>query len=85
MLFTDGLTESREASGAFFESVLPARLSALRGSGAAHIAESLAQQAETFRDSGQDDIALLVARWTGVPPGAGLLPHDPRIEQAALR
>ncbi|MER6195470.1 PP2C family protein-serine/threonine phosphatase [Streptomyces cyaneofuscatus] len=85
VLFTDGLTESREASGAFFESVLPARLSALRGSGAAHIAESLAQQAETFRDSGQDDIALLVARWTGVPPGAGLLPHDPRIEQAALR
>ncbi|WP_405507915.1 serine/threonine-protein phosphatase [Streptomyces cyaneofuscatus] len=85
VLFTDGLTESREAGGAFFESVLPARLSALRGSGAAHIAESLAQQAETFRDSGQDDIALLVARWTGVPPGAGLLPHDPRIEQAALR
>ncbi|MFZ4264428.1 PP2C family protein-serine/threonine phosphatase [Streptomyces arboris] len=85
VLFTDGLTESREAGGAFFESVLPARLSALRGSGAAHIAESLAQQAETFRDSGQDDIALLVARWTGVPPDAGLLPHDPRIEQAALR
>ncbi|MFJ8842235.1 PP2C family protein-serine/threonine phosphatase [Streptomyces cyaneofuscatus] len=85
VLFTDGLTESREAGGAFFESVLPARLSALRGSGAAHIAESLAQQAETFRDSGQDDIALLVARWTGVPPGTGLLPHDPRIEQAALR
>ncbi|MFJ3436351.1 PP2C family protein-serine/threonine phosphatase [Streptomyces cyaneofuscatus] len=85
VLFTDGLTESREASGAFFESVLPSRLSALRGSGAAHIAESLAQQAEMFRDSGQDDIALLVARWTGVPPGAGLLPHDPRIEQAALR
>ncbi|MFD3752244.1 PP2C family protein-serine/threonine phosphatase [Streptomyces cyaneofuscatus] len=85
VLFTDGLTESREAGGAFFESVLPARLSALRGSGAAHIAESLAQQAETFRDSGQDDIALLVARWTGVPPDAGLLPRDPRIEQAALR
>ncbi|MEV4876005.1 PP2C family protein-serine/threonine phosphatase [Streptomyces cyaneofuscatus] len=85
VLFTDGLTESREAGGAFFESVLPARLAALRGRDAAHIAESLAQQAETFRDSGQDDIALLVARWTGVPPGAGLLPHDPRIEQAALR
>ncbi|MFD8464124.1 PP2C family protein-serine/threonine phosphatase [Streptomyces cyaneofuscatus] len=85
VLFTDGLTESREAGGAFFESVLPARLSALRGSGAAHIAESLAQQAETFRDSGQDDIALLVARWTGIPPDAGLLPRDPRIEQAALR
>ncbi|MEU0358484.1 PP2C family protein-serine/threonine phosphatase [Streptomyces cyaneofuscatus] len=85
VLFTDGLTESREAGGSFFESVLPARLSALRGSGAAHIAESLAQQAETFRDSGQDDIALLVARWTGIPPDAGLLPRDPRIEQAALR
>ncbi|MEU3203992.1 PP2C family protein-serine/threonine phosphatase [Streptomyces cyaneofuscatus] len=85
VLFTDGLTESREAGGTFFESVLPARLSALRGSGAAHIAESLAQQAETFRDSGQDDIALLVARWTGVPPDADLLPRDPRIEQAALR
>ncbi|MFI7238678.1 PP2C family protein-serine/threonine phosphatase [Streptomyces cyaneofuscatus] len=85
VLFTDGLTESREAGGAFFESVLPARLSALRGSGAAHIAESLAQQAETFRDSGQDDIALLVARWTGVPPDAVLLPRDPRIDQAALR
>ncbi|MBT2378562.1 PP2C family protein-serine/threonine phosphatase [Streptomyces sp. ISL-111] len=85
VLFTDGLTESREAGGAFFESVLPARLSALRGSGAAHIAESLAQQAEAFRASGQDDIALLVARWTGVPPDAGLLPRDPRIEEAAVR
>ncbi|MFD4273230.1 PP2C family protein-serine/threonine phosphatase [Streptomyces cyaneofuscatus] len=85
VLFTDGLTESREAGGAFFESVLPARLSALRGSGAAHIAESLAQQAETFRDSGQDDIALLVARWTGVQPGTDLLPHDLQLEQAALR
>ncbi|MYX15551.1 SpoIIE family protein phosphatase [Streptomyces sp. SID8374] len=84
VLFTDGLTESREAGGTFFESVLPARLAALRGRDAAHIAESLAQQAELFRDSGQDDIALLVARWTGVPPGAGLLPHDPRLEQAAL-
>ncbi|MFJ9982311.1 PP2C family protein-serine/threonine phosphatase [Streptomyces cyaneofuscatus] len=85
VLFTDGLTESREAGGAFFESVLPGRLAALRGSGAAHIAESLARQAKVFRDSGQDDIALLVARWTGVPPDAGLLPRDPRIEQAALR
>ncbi|MFI5727820.1 PP2C family protein-serine/threonine phosphatase [Streptomyces cyaneofuscatus] len=85
VLFTDGLTESREAGGAFFESVLPGRLAALRGSGAAHIAESLARQAKVFRDSGQDDIALLVARWTGVQPGADLLPHDLQLEQAALR
>ncbi|WP_433401471.1 PP2C family protein-serine/threonine phosphatase [Streptomyces sp. CA-146814] len=85
VLFTDGLTESREAGGAFFESVLPGRLAALRGSDAAHIAESLARQAKVFRDSGQDDIALLVARWTGVQPGAGLLPHDLQLEQAALR
>ncbi|MEW2066261.1 SpoIIE family protein phosphatase [Streptomyces sp. NPDC007346] len=84
VLFTDGLTESREAGGAFFESVLPGRLAALRGSGAARIAESLAQQAGEFRDSGQDDIALLVARWTGLPPGAGPLPHDHRLERAAL-
>ncbi|MFE9013438.1 PP2C family protein-serine/threonine phosphatase [Streptomyces cyaneofuscatus] len=85
VLFTDGLTESREAGGAFFESVLPGRLAALRGSGAAHIAESLARQAKVFRDSGQDDIALLVARWTGVQPDADLLPHDLQLEQAALR
>ncbi|MFI8353244.1 PP2C family protein-serine/threonine phosphatase [Streptomyces cyaneofuscatus] len=85
VLFTDGLTESREAGGAFFESVLPGRLAALRGSGAAHIAESLARQAKVFRDSGQDDIALLVARWTGVQPGADLLPRDLQLEQAALR
>ncbi|MFJ9640910.1 PP2C family protein-serine/threonine phosphatase [Streptomyces sp. NPDC101178] len=85
VLFTDGLTESREAGGAFFESVLPGRLAALRGSDAAHIAESLARQAKVFRDSGQDDIALLVARWIGVQPGAGLLPHDLQLEQAALR
>ncbi len=85
VLFTDGLTESREAGGTFFESVLPARLSALRGSDAAHIAESLARQARVFRDSGQDDIALLVARWTGLPPDSGLLPPDHRLEQAALR
>ncbi|PVC90594.1 hypothetical protein DBP19_18455 [Streptomyces sp. CS090A] len=85
VLFTDGLTESREAGGAFFESVLPGRLAALRGSGAAHIAESLARQAKVFRDSGQDDIALLVARWTGGQPDADLLPHDLQLEQAALR
>ncbi|MFC8728768.1 PP2C family protein-serine/threonine phosphatase [Streptomyces bacillaris] len=85
VLFTDGLTESREAGGTFFESVLPARLAALRGSNAAHIAESLARQARAFRDSGQDDIALLVARWTGLPPDPGLLPPDHRLEQAALR
>ncbi|TGZ07665.1 PP2C family protein-serine/threonine phosphatase [Streptomyces rhizosphaericola] len=85
VLFTDGLTESREAGGTFFESVLPARLAALRGSDAAHIAESLARQARAFRDSGQDDIALLVARWTGLPPDPGLLPPDHRLEQAALR
>ncbi|MFJ9049073.1 PP2C family protein-serine/threonine phosphatase [Streptomyces bacillaris] len=85
VLFTDGLTESREAGGTFFESVLPARLAALRGSDAAHIAESLARQARAFRDSGQDDIALLVARWTGLPPDSGLLPPDHRLEQAALR
>lgn len=85
VLFTDGLTESREAGGTFFESVLPGRLAALRGSDAADIAESLARQAKVFRDSGQDDIALLVARWTGIQPGAGLLPHDRQLEQAALR
>lgn len=85
VLFTDGLTESREAGGTFFESVLPARLAALRGSDAAHIAESLARQARAFRASGQDDIALLVARWTGPPPDSGLLPPDHRREQAALR
>ncbi|MFD3975566.1 PP2C family protein-serine/threonine phosphatase [Streptomyces cyaneofuscatus] len=85
VLFTDGLTESREADGTFFESVLPGRLAALRGSDAAHIAESLARQAKVFRDSGQDDIALLVARWTGIQPGADLLPHDLPFEQAALR
>ncbi|WP_411079731.1 PP2C family protein-serine/threonine phosphatase [Streptomyces sp. cmx-18-6] len=85
VLFTDGLTESREAGGAFFESVLPGRLAALRGFDAAHIAESLAQQAQTFRASGQDDIALLVARWTGVTPGAGPLSPHLRLEQAALR
>ncbi|MFF2717373.1 PP2C family protein-serine/threonine phosphatase [Streptomyces sp. NPDC058011] len=85
VLFTDGLTESREAGGTFFESVLPGRLAALRGSDAADIAESLARQAKVFRDSGQDDIALLVARWTGIQPGAGLLPHDRQREQAALR
>lgn len=83
VLFTDGLTESREADGTFFESVLPERLAALRGFDAAHIAESLARQAKGFRASGQDDIALLVARWTGVPPGTGPLPHALRLEQAA--
>ncbi|MFD8729925.1 PP2C family protein-serine/threonine phosphatase [Streptomyces sp. NPDC059611] len=85
VLFTDGLTESREAGGTFFESVLPARLAALRGCDAAHIAESLARQAELFRDSGQDDIALLVARWTGITPDAGRLPHHLQLERAALR
>ncbi|MFJ4968974.1 PP2C family protein-serine/threonine phosphatase [Streptomyces sp. NPDC088755] len=84
VLFTDGLTESREAGGTFFESVLPGRLAALRGFDAAHIAESLARQAKLFRASGQDDIALLVARWTGVPPGADLPPHHLQLEQAAL-
>ncbi|MET8059039.1 PP2C family protein-serine/threonine phosphatase [Streptomyces microflavus] len=83
VLFTDGLTESREAGGAFFESILPVRLAALRGFDAAHIAESLAQQAKAYRASGQDDIALLVARWTGVPPGAGLLPHPLQLVKAA--
>ncbi|MFF0054966.1 PP2C family protein-serine/threonine phosphatase [Streptomyces microflavus] len=83
VLFTDGLTESREAGGAFFESILPVRLAALRGFDAAHIAESLAQQAKAYRASGQDDIALLVARWTGVPPGADLLPHPLQLVKAA--
>ncbi|CAO0831278.1 PP2C family protein-serine/threonine phosphatase [Streptomyces microflavus] len=83
VLFTDGLTESREAGGAFFESILPVRLAALRGFDAAHIAESLTQQAKAYRASGQDDIALLVARWTGVPPGADLLPHPLQLVKAA--
>ncbi|MFJ1738394.1 PP2C family protein-serine/threonine phosphatase [Streptomyces microflavus] len=83
VLFTDGLTESREAGGAFFESILPVRLAALRGFDAAHIAESLTQQAKAYRASGQDDIALLVARWTGVPPGADLLPHPLQLAKAA--
>ncbi|MGW3833779.1 PP2C family protein-serine/threonine phosphatase [Streptomyces microflavus] len=83
VLFTDGLTESREAGGAFFESILPVRLAALHGFDAAHIAESLAQQAKAYRASGQDDIALLVARWTGVPPGAGLLPHPLQLVRTA--
>ncbi|MEU6619027.1 PP2C family protein-serine/threonine phosphatase [Streptomyces parvus] len=85
VLFTDGLTESREADGTYFESVLPGRLSALRGSDAAHVAESLARQARTFRASGQDDIALLVARWNGITPPDGLLPLETLLEQAALR
>ncbi|UCA53884.1 SpoIIE family protein phosphatase [Streptomyces sp. WA6-1-16] len=85
VLFTDGLTESREADGTYFESVLPGRLSALRGSDAAQVAESLARQARTFRASGQDDIALLVARWNGVTPSDGLLPLETLLEQAALR
>ncbi|MFJ3477684.1 PP2C family protein-serine/threonine phosphatase [Streptomyces microflavus] len=83
VLFTDGLTESREAGGAFFESILPVRLAALRGFDAAHIAESLTQQAKAYRASGQDDIALLVARWTGVPPGADLLPHPLQLVRTA--
>lgn len=83
VLFTDGLTESREAGGAFFESILPVRLAALHGFDAAHIAESLTQQAKAYRASGQDDIALLVARWTGVPPGADLLPHPLQLVKAA--
>ncbi|MFE7480625.1 PP2C family protein-serine/threonine phosphatase [Streptomyces sp. NPDC057552] len=85
VLFTDGLTESREAGGGFFEAVLPGRLAALRGFDATHIAESLARQAKVFRASGQDDIALLVARWTGITPDAGPLPHHLHLEQAALR
>ncbi|MET8842269.1 GAF domain-containing SpoIIE family protein phosphatase [Streptomyces rubiginosohelvolus] len=85
VLFTDGLTESREADGTYFESVLPGRLAALRGSDAAQIAESLARQARTFRASGQDDIALLVARWNGITPSDGLLPLETLLEQAALR
>ncbi|MFJ6510461.1 PP2C family protein-serine/threonine phosphatase [Streptomyces sp. NPDC091406] len=85
VLFTDGLTESREADGTYFESVLPERLSALRGSDAAHVAESLARQARSFRASGQDDIALLVARWNGITPSDGLLPLETWLEQAALR
>ncbi|MFI5478056.1 PP2C family protein-serine/threonine phosphatase [Streptomyces rubiginosohelvolus] len=85
VLFTDGLTESREADGTYFESVLPGRLAALRGSDAAHVAESLARQARTFRASGQDDIALLVARWNGITPSDGLLPLETLLEQAALR
>ncbi|MEV8450725.1 PP2C family protein-serine/threonine phosphatase [Streptomyces parvus] len=85
VLFTDGLTESREADGTYFESVLPGRLSALRGSDAAQVAESLARQARTFRASGQDDIALLVARWNGITPSDGLLPLETLLEQAALR
>ncbi|MFD5899900.1 PP2C family protein-serine/threonine phosphatase [Streptomyces microflavus] len=83
VLFTDGLTESREAGGAFFESILPVRLAALRGFDAAHIAESLTQQAKAYRASGQDDIALLVARWTGVPPGADLLPQPLQLVRTA--
>ncbi|MEV7316122.1 PP2C family protein-serine/threonine phosphatase [Streptomyces microflavus] len=83
VLFTDGLTESREAGGAFFESILPVRLAALRDFDAAHIAESLTQQAKAYRASGQDDIALLVARWTGVPPGADLLPHPLQLVRTA--
>ncbi|MFF8243935.1 PP2C family protein-serine/threonine phosphatase [Streptomyces griseus] len=85
VLFTDGLTESREADGTCFESVLPGRLSALRGSDAAQVAESLARQARAFRASGQDDIALLVARWNGIMPSDGLLPLETLLEQAALR
>ncbi|MBK3557981.1 SpoIIE family protein phosphatase [Streptomyces sp. MBT56] len=85
VLFTDGLTESREADGTYFESVLPGRLSALRGSDAAQVAESLARQARAFRASGQDDIALLVARWNGITPSDGLLPLETWLEQAALR
>ncbi|MFJ9621038.1 PP2C family protein-serine/threonine phosphatase [Streptomyces sp. NPDC101181] len=84
VLFTDGLTESREAGGAFFESVLPARLAGLRGADASHIADSLAQQARSFRDSGQDDIALLVARWSGLTPGVGRLPPPFQLERTAL-
>ncbi|MFJ4611816.1 PP2C family protein-serine/threonine phosphatase [Streptomyces griseus] len=85
VLFTDGLTESREADGTCFESVLPGRLSDLRGSDAAQVAESLARRARAFRASGQDDIALLVARWNGIMPSDGLLPLETLLEQAALR
>ncbi|WP_424567932.1 PP2C family protein-serine/threonine phosphatase [Streptomyces sp. CH-036] len=85
VLFTDGLTESREADGTYFESVLPGRLAALRGSDPAQVAESLARQARAFRASGQDDIALLVARWNGITPSDGLLPLETLLEQAALR
>ncbi|MEU3069804.1 GAF domain-containing SpoIIE family protein phosphatase [Streptomyces sp. NPDC006906] len=85
VLFTDGLTESRGAGGTYFESVLSERLSALRGSDAAHVAESLARQARAFRASGQDDIALLVARWNGTTPSEGLVPLHTLLEQAALR
>ncbi|MFJ4962734.1 Phosphoserine phosphatase RsbU [Streptomyces sp. ADI96-02] len=86
VLFTDGLTESREEGGTFFESVLPDRLAALHGADAAVIADGLAHQAKEFRASGQDDIALLVARWNGVTsPAAGLLSRGLLFEQAAAR
>ncbi|GGX57851.1 PP2C family protein-serine/threonine phosphatase [Streptomyces fructofermentans] len=63
VMFTDGLTEARDAGGVMFETRL---VDAVRRCGAARgaVAEHLVGMAADFRASGDDDTAVLVARVT---------------------
>ncbi|MFJ8043340.1 PP2C family protein-serine/threonine phosphatase [Kitasatospora sp. NPDC096147] len=74
VMFTDGLTESRDAGGVFFEQHLKARLAKLRDLPAAELAERLAYEATEFTASGTDDIAVLVAGLTPPPSAPALTP-----------
>ncbi|MET9255406.1 GAF domain-containing SpoIIE family protein phosphatase [Streptomyces sp. NPDC003717] len=64
VLFTDGLTEARAADGTCFEDRLP---EAVRRFGAAGelSAERLVAAASDFREMGDDDTAVLIARLEG--------------------
>ncbi|MET0426479.1 MAG: SpoIIE family protein phosphatase [Actinoplanes sp.] len=63
VMFTDGLTESRDASGRMFEEAgLRAELERLRDAPVETLAHELSRTAATFGAPGTDDIAVLVIR-----------------------
>ncbi|MGW4272596.1 PP2C family protein-serine/threonine phosphatase [Streptomyces seoulensis] len=66
VLFTDGLTEARSADGTCFERHLPEVLRRIAPIGASTPARLVAAASE-FRDIGDDDTAVLIARMKGRP------------------
>ncbi|MGW4645602.1 PP2C family protein-serine/threonine phosphatase [Kitasatospora sp. NPDC004289] len=80
VMFTDGLTEARDADGVFFEAHLRGRLTELRDLSVAELAERLTREATEFTAAGTDDTAVLVAGLPAAGPrpgGARSTTNDP--------
>ncbi|WP_234337197.1 PP2C family protein-serine/threonine phosphatase [Kitasatospora phosalacinea] len=66
LLYTDGLAEARDRSGAFYP--LPARLAACAGLPPRALVDRLQQDAHAFAGGTDDDAALLALTWHLRPP-----------------